>query len=301
VFDLAVAIDWSAASVPRLGQDSIWTAVVDLRSGTLGTPRNHATRRRAEVWLQELLLAEPDASVLVAIDVALGYPAGTADAWDAGVPGADDPPWRRTWALIESLVRDDERNANNRFAVAAELNRRTGPGPGPFWGCPSARSDEHLSTVRAPGFPHLTDAGRSLAEFRASEETLRTCGLRLSSPWQLLGAGSVGSQSLVAIPMLERLLRHGVLGSRVAVWPFTTGAHPPEPRAGAVVVAEVWPSRHPVARVAGGCRDEAQVAAVCARIAAAQADGALAAAFDPQLTAELRGRVVHEEGWILDV
>ena len=42
------------------------------------------------------------------------------------------------WDLLAQLVDDRDDNANNRFEVAAELNRRVGPGPGPFWGCPPA-------------------------------------------------------------------------------------------------------------------------------------------------------------------
>ena len=48
---------------------------------------------------------------------------------------------------------------------------------------------------------------RRSRRFRAAEEVLRSQGRRPFSSWQLFGAGAVGSQSLLGIPMLDRLRR----------------------------------------------------------------------------------------------
>jgi ABC-type multidrug transport system fused ATPase/permease subunit len=113
---------------------------------------------------------------------------------------------------------DDDRNANNRFAAAAEFNRRLTGTASPFWGCPSSSAGRHLTTTKPP------DAGPP-SPFRATEEALRDQGRRPFSSWQLFGAGSVGSQSLLGIPVLDRLRAR--FGERIDVWPFTTGLAPP--------------------------------------------------------------------------
>jgi hypothetical protein len=69
-------------------------------------------------------------------------------------------------------------------------------------------------------------------------EEFRTCERSLSrrphSSFKLFTAGSVGSQMLLGIPMLERLRRR--FGSELAVWPFEDVAR------ARIVLGEVWPS-----------------------------------------------------------
>ena len=134
------------------------------------------------------------ATTLIGVDFSLGYPAGTAAA--LGVRGA---PWSAMWAMLAEQIVDDERNRNNRFAVAAELNEQLTGSAAPFWGCPPSCGrnvpDQHEAAVR----------GDSLGEFRSVEAALRSRGHRPFSSWQLLGAGAVGSQSLLGIPMLDRM------------------------------------------------------------------------------------------------
>ena len=131
---------------------------------------------------------------LLGVDFSLGYPAGTAEAL-----GLSGTPWRAVWTLLSALVVDADDNANNRFEVAADLNRRIGGGPGPFWGCPPSRRSPTLTTTKTRPDP--------LAEWRIVEAELRRGGHRPFSGWQLLGVGSVGSQSLVGIPRLAALER----------------------------------------------------------------------------------------------
>ena len=149
-------------------------------------------------------------------------------------------PWRAMWDHLADAVVDDDRNRNNRFEVAAALNARISPSTGPFWACPPRLESPTLSMSKAPGFPHLT-AGQ-LPEFRLTEQVLRSHGSYAFSVWQLLGAGSVGSQALLGIPTVAAL-RRPELRDRSRVWPFTTGftRDPTEGAADAVVHAEIWP------------------------------------------------------------
>ena len=115
------------------------------------------------------------------------------------------------------------------------------------------------------------------------------------SVWQLMGVGSVGSQSLTAIPVLDRLVAAG--DGRVGVWPLTTGLDVPRTRPGDVVVTEVWPTAFDPPVPAGTVRDAAQVAHVAAELAAADADGRLRRWFAPVVADP--APVVGEEGWVL--
>jgi precorrin-8X/cobalt-precorrin-8 methylmutase len=245
LFDTYVAVDWSARAKPARGADSIWIAVLD-RGGEAALS-NPPTRRVAEAELRNAIGARPDGRVLVGIDVGLGYPAGTAALLEVAEPGV--PAWRATWRVVASRIVDDDRNRNNRFEVAASLNRRSGEPAGPFWGCPHGRVVAGLAPTKPPAF--------ALGAHRATERVLRDAGRAPMSVWQLTGSGSVGSQTLTAIPMLNRLLDDPTL--RVGVWPFTTGIGAPATAPGDVVVAEVWPTLFDPPYPTGVIRDAAQV------------------------------------------
>lgn len=280
LFDRYVAVDWSAAGRPTTGRDSIWIAVLD--TGRHPVPRlvNPRTRQLAERELGELRTAA--GRTLVAVDASLGYPTGTADWF--GLDG--DDRWRAMWEHLAAHVTDDERNRNNRFEVAAALNRRRRP-PGPFWGRPAAASIEGLDPRKPSAFP--------VPEFRRVEGHLRGDGLRPASCWQLLGAGSVGSQTLTVLPVVHRLLGRG----SVEVWPFTTGLTAPTVPPGRLVVAETWPTAFGFDVHDHAVRDAAQVGAVVRHLRDADAAGDLARWFAPDLPAAERAAVEVEEGWVL--
>jgi precorrin-8X/cobalt-precorrin-8 methylmutase len=285
LFDLHVAVDWSAASVPRRGADSIWCAT-HTAAGT-GDPVNVPTRRAAAGLLTQLIDSHPAERILIGLDFPFGFPAGTAAAL-----ALDGAPWRATWQLLAALLTDSDRNSNNRFEVAAVLNARIGSAHGPFWGCPRGVADGRLA-------PTKPVACAPLPELRLCEDWLRRAGHRPFSVWQLAGAGSVGSQALTGIPVLAALA--AARPQRVAVWPFTTGLgrDPVAARHDRVVLAEVWPSW-----LAGRCppalvKDAWQVAETARVLAAADQRGELAAWFDPPLPEPWRAAVVGEEGWIL--
>ena len=193
------------------------------------------------------------------------------------------PDWLRicaTLVLPESVACTGE--------VAADPKERLGHHR--FWGSPPKRAGAHLPTHRP--IPPAMD--------RAAEARFRSRGLRPFSPWQLLGAGSVGSQSLTGIPMLQHLRQHPALAHRTRVWPFETGLAAPDTRPGnAVVMAEVWPSSVDFGHDPHPVKDARQVRALAESLAAAQRAGRLRAAFQPALADDMAAAVVSEEGWVL--
>lgn len=278
-FDRYVAVDWSAAARPTTGVDSIWVAVLDgdAEGAELSNP---ATRAAAADLLGEV--HTPDRRTLLVVDASLGYPAGTA-AW-FGLDG--HPPWRAMWRTVSDLLVDGADNRNNRFEVADSLNR-LGGGPGPFWGRPAGRALADLTATKPPSLP--------LDEFRCCERALRDRGFRPASGWQLLGAGSVGSQTLTVLPVLDRL----VAGGGVQVWPFTTGPSPRPLRPGEMLIAETWPTMFAVDVPLGTVRDAAQVAAVAAALRSADRADDLDEWFAIDLGGAPPTGVVDEEGWVL--
>ncbi|NNE11450.1 MAG: cobalamin biosynthesis protein CbiG [Ilumatobacter sp.] len=274
LFDRYVVVDWSASATPTTGANSIWIAVLD----TTGEPRLHnpATRSQALDLVDDLL--DSNGRSLVGVDAALGYPSGTAALF-----GLDGVPWLATWRRIAELVTDDAANRNNRFAAAATLNAATGAPEGPFWGAPSDAFEPVLQRTKPPSFP--------VAEFRAVELALRRRGLHPKSCWQLLGAGSVGGQTLTLLPGLVRLLE------RVAVWPLTTGLRPPT--ADVDVVAEIWPSMFVRSAAPGWVLDAAQVAGTAEACRRADRSGDLVRWLTPSTPDA--ATVEREEGWILGV
>lgn len=286
-FGRYVAVDWSARSVPATGPDSIWLAVLDADAADGTAPALHNPRTRREA--ASLLAASVDdhAATLVGVDVGLGYPAGTGRRF--GLDRPDEPAWRSMWRWLNEEIADGHRNANNRFEVAAELNRRSREVAGPFWGCPVNRTIEHLGPCKpAPG---------AVPAFRATELALRAAGRSPKSMWQLTGAGSVGSQSLTAIPVLQRFC--DALGKRAVVWPFDCGIVEPDVGTGDVVIAEVWPTQFDPTYLAGTVRDAAQVAHVVACLRAADRSGELARWFRPPVLESSVDVVIGEEGWVL--
>jgi precorrin-8X/cobalt-precorrin-8 methylmutase len=286
VFDRIVVVDWSANSTPKVGADSIWIADDD---GATVDCHNPATRSAAFDHLVSIVEAGRHRQTLIGVDMSLGYPGGTAEA--LGLSGV---PWESTWALLAATINDGADNRNNRFEVAAALNERMGAPPGPFWGRPASADPDARLTAKRPS--RSTDTP---PPWRIVEQRLRHEGRRPSSAWQLLGAGSVGSQMLVGIPVVERLRR--LAPEHVEVWPFTTGLVAPQRRPGLVVVAEVWPTLVPCDHVDHPVRDARQVIASAHQLRRSVDDGGIAALFAPSVAAPDRDRIVGEEGWILGV
>jgi precorrin-8X/cobalt-precorrin-8 methylmutase len=291
MFDSFVIVDWSAASEPKVGRDSIWICAVD-RDGAERLVENPRTRHSAKNLLGELLsdaMARGE-RVLLGFDFPFGYPAGFAQR--LGLNGA--PPWRAVWDEIAARLKDAENNNNDRFTVAAEFNRRVSNGAFPFWGCPVRFTHDFLGPKHHNG--HAADG---LAEKRLIDRWM----VGAQPCWKLAYTGSVGSQSLTGIPVVRALRDDPGWAEGARVWPFETGLEVPD--AAQIVFAEVWPSwwRRDIRGDYGPPNDKAQVRTVAGIFAAADRTGALPIWFagDPTLSHEQRRIVETEEAWTLGV
>jgi precorrin-8X/cobalt-precorrin-8 methylmutase len=291
LFDRYIAVDWSANNAPKVGADSIWACVGFRASGDL-VSTNHATRRAAEAsLLNELVGAvEGGERILLGLDFPYGYPAGFAAAL-----GLNGTPWRAAWAYLTAGITNDAGNRSNRFDVGSDINLRLGRSA-PFWGRP-----QHLPLPHLPVRKEVTykDAHRleGLSEWREVEQVLRARGAQPQPVWKLAYTGSVGSQTLLGIPVVKRLRDHPALRHVSRVWPFEVLV--PDLHAGspAVVHAEIWPSIVPFTHEQGCCNDERQVRAVVRTWRELDRNDRLAEWFAAARSETVR----QEEGWVLGV
>ena len=270
-FDTIAVVDWSGGNDtgPKPRKDAIWLGVV--RKGETEKPLYLRNRAVAETALVALIAQEQAAGrrLLIGFDFPFAYPRGFAQA----LIGQADP--LALWDWLEARI-TDEKTANNRFDLAAEINRSLG-GKGPFWGNALGRD--------------IVGLGRTKKEYSAApfpeKRRVETLATGSFSCWQLAGAGAVGSQVLMGLPVLSRLRRH--FADDLAVWPFESS----QKFNAAVVLAEIWPSM-----ISGAVRQ-------------AQADGGIRDAHQVRLLAVALSQVVpdklrqmmavetDEEGWIL--
>ncbi|WP_371808971.1 gephyrin-like molybdotransferase Glp [Ruegeria sp. HKCCD7255] len=266
-FDSFAMVDWSGGNDtgPRPRKDAIWSCVV--QDGRAEEPVYHRNRQIAERWLHSLIDAEIRAGrrLCLGFDFPFGYPKGFAQA----LTGSDDP--LRLWDWFETHIQDTP-TANNRFDLAGQINLRFG-GKGPFWfnglqrkidGLPKSRSSYHNP------FPE-----RRRVELIPEAKGSFTC-------WQMGGAGAVGGQVMMGLPVLNRLRR--AFEGQVAVWPFHPLDRP-------VAFVEIWPSLKLGAAPDGRIKDAWQVEQVALWLAA-MSEQELAQALDVSAA---------EEGWILGV
>lgn len=283
-----VMVDWSAASAPRLGRDSIWISVAERRGSAVRRTDlvNLRTRAEAASWLEARLAAlAKKGRVLAGFDFPFGYPAGTAARL-----GLNGTAWRSLWTELAAKIADDEANANNRFDLAEEWNRRLGNEAFPFWGNVREEQRQHLlrrgCRVHGPGdLPR-----RRLADARVPGA---------HPVWQLAGNGSVGSQALLGIPRVWQIRHAPALERIAAIWPFETGLA--DDAGKRVILAESYPSLIKAKRLARLPKDAGQVAAMVEAFARADAAGELEGWFtgDPALGAGERAAIEQEEAWIL--
>lgn len=274
-FDRVIVVDWSAANLPTSPTrkaNSVWLGCHDAEGGA---EWHHRTRHAAAEQLSALLETAFAAGqrVLLGFDFAFGYPTGFAQR----LTGRADAT--AVWAWLAGAIEDAEDNTNNRFAIASRINGLFPDGPGPFWSHPSGQEWPEIPERRV-GIDY--DA-LGLAETRVAERATKGA----KSPWMLFNPGSVGSQSLLGLPLIHRLSRR----KEVAVWPF-------QPVEGAaVVLAEVYPSllAGPVAILAnreGLTADQAQVRLLSAALWRLSHADRLGPLLETPVEAA-------EEGWIL--
>ena len=275
-FDTVIVVDWSARATPspaKPAADAIWIAVARA-DGTDTT--YHRTRAAASAALSDLLAGERAAGrrVLAGFDFPFGYPAGFAKAI-TGRPSA-----LALWDHLAAEITDRDDNANNRFEVAAALNRQF-PGTGPFWGHPSKG-----------GIADLPDKGSARTQHGLPERrTVEAAVPRTQPCWKLFTTGSVGSQALLGLPRLAAL--RAQFGPDLAVWPFEAPDR-------AIVLAEIYPSLlDDVVQkqlTDDRIKDEVQVRVLADALHALQDQSDFADAFTAA-----SGPALAEEGWILGV
>lgn len=288
LFQAYVMVDWSAASKPATGPDSIWIGVLkrNVRFQMAFEAFNPPTRAEAEKLLDAQLaeLSRKDERVLVGFDFPLGFPRGTAKAMKF-----DGPPWRALIDFAAKEVKDKPDNTNNRFQVGAKMNRLMTGEAFPFWGAPARDTQTMLSAKRVRD--HVEG---DLPEFRYCEETAKGA----SSIWKLYYQGSVGGQALTGLPVVKRLAEK----RPTKIWPFETGWRP---LAGddldgvEAVFAEIYPAALAPKPKQGETKDEAQVRAACEHFNALDEKNQLAGAFGPAQEDARRAVIEAEEGWIL--
>ena len=231
-FDTFVMVDWSGGNDrgPSPKKDAIWAAVS--RSGKAQEPVYLRNRHVAESWLSDLFEMEQSAGrrVLAGFDFPFGYPAGFARA----LTESDNP--LLVWDWFEARIEDHPED-NNRFALAGQINRQLGVGQGPFWFSPPSKKIDGLPANKSRYVNPFTE--RRTAEIHAKGSF--TC-------WQMGGAGAVGGQVFMGLPVLARLRRK----FDVAVWPF-------EPLDNQIAFVEIWPSLTVAAPPDGQIKDAWQV------------------------------------------
>lgn len=273
LFDTHVMVDWSGGkdAGPTPKKDAIWACIC--RAGGPEPSVYLRNRQIAEAWLADLIRTELTAGrrVCIGFDFPFGYPTG----FGRSVAGSDDP--LVLWDWFEARIKDAP-EANNRCDVAAGINARL-DGVGPFWGNPFKVDFDHLPRKG------LARTNTQFPEKRAVERRAKgsfTC-------WQLSGAGAVGSQVMMGLPVLARLRRQ--FADQISVWPFEALDRP-------VAFVEIWPSliAPSVAKgmQEGEIKDAAQVRVLAQAVAGLDANGRLGPLLED-------GRTESGEGWILGV
>jgi len=257
--------DWSGGNDrgPTPVKDAIWACRAD-RDGVCD-PVYLRNRQAAESWLTECIEAELSAGrrLCLGFDFPFGYPAGFGE----GLIGTTDP--LALWDWFQDRI-EDAPKSNNRFDLAGRINRTFG-GNGPFWANGLKRDIDGLPRTKA-GYQNPFPERRTVEHHAKGSFTC----------WQMAGAGSVGGQVMMGLPVLSRL-RHRFAG-QVAAWPF-------EPLDAPVALVEIWPSLNLGAGPADMIKDAWQVQQVAAGLARMSA-------------ADLRAGLDIDapvEGWILGV
>ena len=290
IFDTHIIVDWSARSKPspaRPAKDAIWWCAAT--DGVAGTPEYARTRHEAIDRLAALLAAELDANrrTLVGFDFPFGYPAGVAGDLTGRASAF------ALWDWLDDRVEDARDNGNNRYEVAQTINR-IHPGVGPCWGRPASWPYPDVPTRKS---------ARTRQEAHPPERRIADDHAKgAKTVWQLAYAGSVGSQVLLGLPALKRLVVDPRIKGQAVIWPFETGLSAPD---APVVIAEIYPSllkpEIRQRRKQGEILDAAQVRVNADAFARLDKRCRLAPLFggDESLTAEERRIVETEEAWIL--
>lgn len=222
-------------------------------------------------------------NVLLAFDFPFGYPASSR------MSGG-----RKAAKILSEHVISSENDKNNRFDVGNLLNSKLSTHPGPFWGHPKSMSFSTL-TWSKPAFLH-----DKFNEWRLVEHLLKARGHKIMNVWQLLGQGSVGSQTLTGLAALFEFSKNKMLKDRISFWPFDTEW---DKSLSGIILAEVWPSLNEFQHINHPIKDARQVLACLDWLAQKNTENEIGALFAAPtcLNSIEQNQCLIEEGWILGV
>lgn len=293
LFDSYFVATWSAASKPNQGNDSIWIAAEtpDARMKLQKMSVNPDTRSKAGEQLIAAIsrLMKRGDRVFLGLGFPLGFPAGTAEK--LGIRSNDAPDWQRLQEFVAREMKDKADNTNNRFALAARMNRLMSDGPFPFWGC---QKKDELTTL--PVKKSREHSAEDIAEFRVTEAVKPTSS---SSVWKLSYGSATGGLALTGIPLIARLRE--AFGETMALWPFETGFSDLSHHPAQLIVAEVNPETISRTIPSSNHKSQKVTESLAESIAQLDSKGVLVGDFDQP------GRVLSpdklekalQEGWIL--
>lgn len=282
LFDRYLIVDWSAASTPKFGKDSIWACLCG--AGIDMQVINIPTRSEAIAFVSSQIESalRVGARLLAGFDFGFGYPKGSF------APSAKSQVWESVWGMIHGGIRDNDRNQSNRFEYASYLNVRFFGGvDGPFWGHP------HQHESRYSYLGSRKPVYETVSEKRIVEGVVPSA----QPVWKLAYTGSVGSQTLLGIARLQSLRMR--FSKHLSIWPFETGFV--RDLAKPVTIAEVYPSIIPVVPDDGEVKDAAQVRKMANWFQDLDRTNDLKELMDAPafLSNEQRETVLREEGWIV--
>ena len=295
LFGAYVIVDYTAAEGKKTGESSMWIGVMkrDVRFRLSYEAHNPATRAEGLALLRTLLadLKKRGDRVFLGVNFSLGFPRGTAQRLQL-----KGTPWEAMWDFLAKNVVDKPDNTNNRFQVAAKMNRLMTDAPYPFWGCPKNAAQKWLSTLKPDSFGDFP-------ELRLTEDATKKLKktAHAKSLWQMHGAGVVGGQSMLGITALKSLV-----ADDIRVWPLQTGfgALDIEGLQGvSAMIAEVLPLMYDGTAQSSEVKDATQIRLTAAALAEADDKGELGAMFAaPKGLDEAQANIATtEEGWILGV
>ncbi|MGA9658960.1 MAG: cobalamin biosynthesis protein CbiG [Asticcacaulis sp.] len=298
LFGAYIIVDYSAAEGKKTGESSVWIGVMkrDVRFRLSYETHNPATRTEAISLLKTLMndLHKRGDRIFLGLDFALGFPRGTAARLN--LPQAN---WNGMWEFMGKNIVDKPDNTNNRFQVAAKMNRLMTDAAYPFWGCPKNAAQKWLSTLKPDSLGDFPELRLTEQATHALKKSAHSKGL-----WQMHGAGVVSGQSMLGIAAIRTLKAE--LGDKAKIWPFETGFGALDEAALdgiSTVIAEVYSPLYEGAVETGEVKDATGVRLTATALAEADDKGQLAGLFAaPKALSESDSDVAAtEEGWMLGI
>jgi hypothetical protein len=241
MWDTFVMVDWSGGNDrgPTPAKDAIWVGIN--HGDTSVEPLYFRNRQVFHIWMTNFLEQQltTNRHTMVGFDFPFGYPAG----FGKHLTGSEDP--LGVWDWFATRV-EDAPKANNRFDLAGQING-TLPGIGPFWGNGLKRN---IANLPRKG---LARTQNPFAEKREVEHLAKGS----FTLWQLAGAGAVGSQVIMGLPILTKLRKK--FPNKISIWPF-------EPLDTHIAFVEIWPTLYVGDTPNGIIKDTHQVQATATHL-----------------------------------